>query len=184
ALLERPPQVLLDIGCGAGGVGYAIAQRWPACERWGCELDAGAAQLAREHFHHVVQQDVEAVDFKALGLVRPFDLVTSFDVLEHIIDPWKLVRELTRVMAADAQVLVSLPNASNIALLLDAMRGYWRYRRRGLLDVTHVRFFADFDARKMFYRAGLRVVRHDVTFLGPGHYIWERHHRESFPLDL
>ena len=117
ALIQRPPEVALDIGCGSGGVGYALRQRYPACQLWGCELDASAAAQARRHFDHVIEQDAQAFDFSSLGLVRPFDLICLFDVLEHLTNPWKLLQGLHRIAAPDAHVLVSLPNVGNIALL-------------------------------------------------------------------
>lgn len=183
-MIQRPPTLAIDIGCGSGGVGHALRQRYPGCGLWGCEFDASAAQLARQHFDTVVEQDVETVDFAALGLAQPFDLVCLFDVLEHLVNPWQLLNGLRRIMAADAQVLVSLPNASNLPLLYDALRGHWRYTSWGLLDFTHLRFFTDFDARKMFYQTGFRVLDHRVSFLGAGGAIFERHKGEAFPFVL
>lgn len=184
AMIQRPPTVALDIGCGSGGVGHALRERFPDCQTWGCEFNAAAAQVARQHFDHVVEQDVESVDFAALGLTRPFDLVCLFDVLEHLVNPWQLLHGLSRLVAADAQILVSLPNAANLALLYDALHGHWRYRSWGLLDFTHLRFFTDFDARKMFYQTGYRVLDHRHTFLGIGGSIFERHRAEAFPTAL
>lgn len=184
AMIQRPPAVALDIGCGSGGVGHALRERFPGCALWGCEFDPSAARLARQHFDHVVEQDVESVDFAALGLTRPFDLICLFDVLEHLVNPWQLLHGLLRIVAADAQILVSLPNVSNIALLYDALHGRWQYRSWGLLDFTHLRFFSDFDARKMFYQTGYRVLDHRVNFLGEGGAIYARHESEAFPTVL
>lgn len=184
AMIQRPPTAALDIGCGSGGVGHALRQRYPDASLWGCEFNTAAAQVARQHFDHVVEQDVESVDFEALGLARPFDLVCLFDVLEHLVNPWELLAGLQRITAVDAHVLVSLPNAGNLPLLYDALRGYWRYQSWGLLDFTHLRFFTDFDARRMFYQTGYRVLDHRGTFLGPGGAIFERHGNETFPLVL
>lgn len=184
AMIQRPPTVALDIGCGSGGVGHALRERFAGCALWGCEFDASAAQLARRHFDQVVEQDVETVDWPALGLTRPFDLVCLFDVLEHLVNPWQLLRGLRRIIAPDAHLLVSLPNASNLPLLYDALSGYWRYRRWGLLDFTHLRFFTDFDARKMFYQTGYRVLEHRSNVVGAGSEIYQRHQGETFPLRL
>lgn len=184
AMIQRAPTVALDIGCGTGAVGHALRASYPDCRLWGCEFNPEAAELARQHFDHVVEQAVEQVDFASLGLTRPFDLVCLFDVLEHLVNPWQLLSGLTRVVAPDAQVLVSLPNVSNIALLYDALHGHWRYRKWGLLDFTHLRFFTDFDARKMFYQTGYRVLDHRVNLLGIGIDIFERHRNESFPCIL
>lgn len=180
-MIQRAPTVALDIGCGSGGVGHALRQLFPHCELWGCELESTAAQQAREHFDHVVEQDVESVDFSALGLKKPFDLVCLFDVLEHLFNPWQLLHNLLPRIATDAHLLVSLPNVSNIALLYDALQGFWKYRRAGLLDFTHLRFFTDYDARKMFYQTGYRVLNHQVSLLGRGKDIYNQYADAAFP---
>jgi len=183
-MIREAPTVALDIGCGIGGVGYALRRLYPGCQLWGCELDAVAAQQARQHFDHVLQQDVEQADFAALGLAQPFDLVCLFDVLEHLFNPWQLLHSLLRHLAPAAQVLVSLPNVSNIPLLYDALHGHWHYRRIGLLDFTHLRFFSDFDARKMFYQTGYRVLDHRMNLMAQGASIYERFKDAAFPAEL
>lgn len=184
ALIQHPPQVVLDIGCGSGGVGSALRQRFPQAQLWGCEFNSSAAEHARQFFDCVVEQDVETVDFAAIGLKQPFDLICLFDVLEHLVNPWKLLHNILRIMAADAHVLVSLPNVSNIALLYDALHERWTYRSWGLLDFTHLRFFSDFEARKMFYQTGYRVLNHQLNFLGHGKQIYEAHQNAEFPIQL
>ncbi|MDR0479016.1 MAG: class I SAM-dependent methyltransferase [Burkholderiaceae bacterium] len=184
AMIQRPPVAALDIGCGSGGVGRALRQRFPDCQLWGCEFDGAAAQQARKYFDHVIEQDVESVDFAALGLKQPFDLVCLFDVLEHLFNPWQLLHNLLPRIAGDAHLLVSLPNVGNIALLHDALRGHWKYLHAGLLDFTHLRFFTDFDARKMFYQTGYRVLDHRMSLLGQSTAIYNRHADGPFPAAL
>jgi SAM-dependent methyltransferase len=182
-MIQRAPTAALDIGCGIGGVGYALRKRFPNCQLWGCELDPAAAQRARRHFDHVVEQDVENVDFMALGLKQPFDLVCMLDVLEHLVNPWQLLHNLLPRITTDAHLLVSLPNVSNIWLLYDALHGHWQYRRYGLLDFTHLRFFTDFDARKMFYQAGYRVLDYRISILlRPIQAFYDRHVDADFPI--
>ena len=182
--MSRPPKVMLDIGCGSGGVGYFVKQQHPECQAWGAELDESAAVLARAHFDHVVVGDVETVDFQAAGLVAPFDLVCLLDVLEHLYNPWRLLEGLKRVISDDAHLIVSLPNVSNILLMYDALHGHWKYGRLGLLDWTHIRFFTDFDARKMFYQTGYRVLSHTPSMFGQSGDIFAQYEQQSFPTNL
>lgn len=185
AMIQRPPSVALDIGCGSGGVGHALRSQFPRSQLWGCEFNAQAAAHARQHFDQVIEQDVETVDFPALGLKQPFDLVCLFDVLEHLVNPWQLLKGLNRIMADDAHILVSLPNVSNLFLLYDALHGHWQYQNWGLLDFTHLRFFTDFDARSMFYQAGYRVIDHRTQILNAqGASIMERYKNTPFPFAL
>jgi SAM-dependent methyltransferase len=81
-----------------------------AVEVIGVDLDAECVAVARKTF---CQAEVRFV--RASGIVLPFpsgafDLVTSFETLEHIEAAECFVRELRRVTKPDGQLLLSTPN--------------------------------------------------------------------------
>lgn len=184
ALLRREPRLALDIGCGSGGFGYGLKQHFGSCRVWGWEQDPASAQFARGRYDRVVETPLDQADWRAEELQQRFDLVVLFDVLARQVDPWALLNRLHRWIEPDAHVLAGLPNVSNLPLLLDAMHGHWRYRASGLLDFRNLRFFADFDARKMFWQCGFRVLDQEVVMRGAGKEIFERHKDDGFPLVL
>ncbi len=96
----------------------------------GCGTGYGAAMLAEAGAEHVVGVDVaEAVveaarsrsgarlAFSRADLVRlpfeagSFDVVTCFEVIEHVQDPVDVLAELARVLAPDGVLAISSPNA-------------------------------------------------------------------------
>src|ERR1700748_413587 len=70
---------VLDVGCGAGGVGRAIRDRAEFLA--GSELDPEAAAEAREAYDQVLNGRVEDVLSQAEG---PFDTILAYDLLEHL----------------------------------------------------------------------------------------------------
>jgi hypothetical protein len=65
-------------------------------------------------------------------------------------------------------VLASIPNVRNIALIEALLlRGEWTYADRGLLDITHLRFFTLATVRRLFEETGYRFEGHAAT-LAPG----------------
>jgi SAM-dependent methyltransferase len=167
-----------------GAVGQALRQSFPECVLWGCEINSSAAQIACEHFDYVINRNIEELSWDEDFKSRSFDLVCLLDVLEHLVNPWKVLKGLKEVISQDAHLLVSLPNVSNLFLLQDAFRGHWRYRRMGLLDFTHLRFFTDYDARKMFYQTGYRVLDHRKIYLGAGQETLRQYRGGCFPIIL
>jgi SAM-dependent methyltransferase len=146
---------VLEIGCGAGGLGLALKSR--GCRVVGVELLPTAADRARERLDEVATADVEAGPLPFAP--QSFDAVIFADVLEHLYDPWCVLRDAAGLLAAGGVVVASIPNVQNIDVLWRLARGRWDYRDRGLLDRGHVRFFTLGSIRDLFDRAGLTIAR-------------------------
>jgi 2-polyprenyl-3-methyl-5-hydroxy-6-metoxy-1,4-benzoquinol methylase len=157
-LVARLPARLgrvLDVGCGAGGVGRTIRGRAEGLV--GIELDPDAAAVAREVYDEVLTGRVEDV----LGdLAGTFDTILAYDVLEHLVDPAGVLRRL-RVLAAPGALLhVSLPNARHWSLLRDlVVRGTFGYTEWGHRDHTHLRWLTRSDLVRLLDDNGWRVER-------------------------
>ena len=79
---------LLDVGCGKGQ--FVQAARTRGFDAWGVELDAGACAYARNHFTlaTVLNGSLDHPD-----LPREFDVVTLWDVIEHVPDPVGILKQ-------------------------------------------------------------------------------------------
>ncbi len=154
--LPLPLGRVLDVGCGAGGVGAEIRRR--GVERLvGIELDADAAATARSVFDTVVVGD-------ALAAVRTlpddsFDTIVCYDILEHLYDPVAVLRDLYRVVVAGGRLHVSVPNARHASLFRDLyLRGTFGYTPFGHRDSTHIRWFTRTDLQRLLAEAGWTVT--------------------------
>jgi 2-polyprenyl-3-methyl-5-hydroxy-6-metoxy-1,4-benzoquinol methylase len=180
--LVQEPKFILDVGCGNGDFAANVKQRYPQARVWGVEPNEGAARIAAPRIDRVLCQMIEDIDWKREGVQRgEIDTVLLFDVLEHIYDPWKTLLTLRNLVSEKAQLLVSIPNARNVLLIQDVISGYWRYRRAGLLDITHIRFFTQNDMYRMFYQTGFRVVATASTHCVGSAEILQKHQGGKFP---
>lgn len=105
AAAERPRSIL-EVGCGEGIVLATLATRLPGVRLDGLELDETALEGARARCHGaaLVRGDACALPFGA----DSFDLVVCLEVLEHLPEPARALRELRRV--ARAGCLLSVPH--------------------------------------------------------------------------
>jgi 2-polyprenyl-3-methyl-5-hydroxy-6-metoxy-1,4-benzoquinol methylase len=165
ARLPRPLGRVLDVGCGAGGVGRSLRAAG-ADELVGVELNAAAAAQAATVFDAVLTGDAEAlVDEGALR--GPFDTVVLYDVLEHLVDPAQLLARLYPLVAAGGHVHVSVPNARHFSLLRDLMlRGTFGYTDWGHRDRTHLRWFTRRDIVALVTESGWRIEDVAPSILG------------------
>ena len=154
--LPRPIGDVLDIGCGSGGVAEGL-RRAGAARLTGIEVVPEQAELAQAHYDHVVAAPVEQALEQLDG---PFDTILCLDVLEHLVDPEQVMRDLHGVAAPGARLQVSLPNARHISLIKDLLlRGTFGYTEWGHRDRTHLRWFTRGDIVDAMERNGWAVRR-------------------------
>ncbi len=168
-VLAHSPRTLLDIGCSSGLLGHAVKAKNPACRTIGIEPNEATAKLASKNLDQVLCGKFEDFNLEAEGIAPgSVDTVVAADVLEHMYDPWHVMTGLKPYLSKDAQIILSIPNTRNLRLLKDLVDdGKWSYAERGLLDVTHIRFFTLREINDFLAQTGYRLD-HVNYFLDPG----------------
>jgi 2-polyprenyl-3-methyl-5-hydroxy-6-metoxy-1,4-benzoquinol methylase len=166
-LIDGSPRRVLELGCAGGMFGATLKQRFPGAEVIGIEAGRAAAERAATRLDRVVHARIEGVDFEAEKAGwGEFDTVIAADILEHLVNPWDLLLRLKRRLAPGAQVVASIPNVRNIWLVSRLLLGgRWEYGERGLLDITHLRFFTLEEIRRLFAETGYVVEAHGMSIL-------------------
>jgi SAM-dependent methyltransferase len=102
---------VLDIGCGAGYGTAELAKH--ASATVGIDVAVDALNYARSHYPNVrfEQAPASALPFAD----QSFDLITAFEVIEHLNDWRQLLAEARRVMRHNGTFFVSTPNKSYYA---------------------------------------------------------------------
>lgn len=148
---------VLEIGCGTGSFGAAIKQL-RGCRYTGLELFENAAAEARTRLDEAHALDIEAAPLPFAPAT--FDCLVCNDVLEHLVDPWAVLRKLRVVLQPGAYVVASLPNLRYFEVMKDlVLRGRFDYQDSGVLDRTHLRFFTRHSARQLIESSGAQVLR-------------------------
>jgi 2-polyprenyl-3-methyl-5-hydroxy-6-metoxy-1,4-benzoquinol methylase len=150
---------VLELGCGKGATLEAIRARQPVAQAFGVEIDPASAAEAEKIFDRVwtaniedtlVEQDIEA---------GSLDLILCLDVLEHLADPWSVVKRISPLLAPKGRLIISLPNIRNWKFIRNLLfKGDFNYRDAGLLDRTHLRFFVRHTAVELGTSGGLDLV--------------------------
>jgi 2-polyprenyl-3-methyl-5-hydroxy-6-metoxy-1,4-benzoquinol methylase len=167
-LVARLPQPLgrvLDVGCGAGGVGRSL--RAAGAETLvGVEINATAAAQAEAVFDTVLIGDAETLADDG-ALRGPFDTVVLYDVIEHLVDPAALLGAIAPLVATGGHVHVSVPNARHHSLVRDlVLRGTFGYTDWGHRDRTHLRWFTRRDLVQLLADGGWRIADVAPSILG------------------
>jgi len=174
---------VLEIGCGPGSI-TKLLNRYGACRVTGVELEEASIARAREWCEAIHQADLNTDDWpKVLGAARDFDTVVAADVLEHLYDPWKTLRQMAQLIGTDGCVVVSLPHAGHAVIGSCLFNGDVQYRNSGLLDSTHIRFFGLKNIEELFAQAKLKIVEARYVIKAPEETeLHEQWHRLPHPV--
>lgn len=154
------PARILEIGCGTGATMAELRKRGGVVSATGVELDPASAEVARGVFDRLYVSTVEAAPFEEDIAPGTLDAVLCLDVLEHLVDPWTVVRRVSPLLAPGGRLYISLPNIRNWKFLARLFfLGDFRYRDSGVLDRTHLRFFVRETAKDLAACGGLTVVK-------------------------
>ena len=154
-LIPLNSQKVLDVGCGAGELGFALKKR-QRTEVHGVELVFSAAESAKSYLDKVWNSAIEDVLPDLPG--DYYDCIVVADILEHLIDPWAVLTILKSKLSSDGKIIASIPNIQNWKIISDLIQGEWNYRNEGILDRTHLRFFTRKSVEELFWRAGLHIA--------------------------
>ena len=156
ALVPDDAGRILDIGCGTGNLGAGLKQR-QSCEVWGVEFEPEIARRAESILDRVVTGSIEDTTVLQQLPDAGFDVIVFADVLEHLKEPEKILRQLKRCLTLDGTIVASVPNIRHWSVLKDLLEGRWDYQEAGILDRTHLRFFTGNSLLKMFSNAGYEI---------------------------
>jgi len=101
----RPPESLLEIGCGDGNLLAYLERALPGTELTGVELDTRHIALpagSRIQLHEA--------DFDHLDLGRRYDAVVMYHVLEHLVRPVETLQRIRALLKPGGFLLFQVPN--------------------------------------------------------------------------
>lgn len=156
-LLPQHCERVLEVGCGSGETLLWLKAQKPDCQ-WlgGVELFAQSGALAQPRLDWFCAGNIEQLDLD----IPPgsLDVILCLDVLEHLIDPWRVIAKLHQLLKPEGHIIASIPNIRYYSASLDlVIRGNWNYQKEGILDSTHLRFFTKKTAIALMQSSGLKM---------------------------
>ncbi len=157
SFIPKDAKRLLDIGCSTGGFGANLKKVTSTIEIWGIEPYSSAASEASKQLDKVINGIFEKDMPELEG--QKFDVIVFNDVLEHLVNPEKVLKDCHQYLNEGGVVVASIPNIMYFPLFVKQLllKEDWEYMKEGVFDNTHLRFFTKKSMLRLFKDSGYTV---------------------------
>lgn len=156
------PRQILDIGCHGGMMTEKIGKKFPGAQVFGIDISSQAIEYAKKLRPQISFQAGEATKLPFKD--ESFDLVTCFDILEHIPNPGKALAEMNRVLTKSGQILIEIPTENS---LFKTVWFFWtRFGSGRVWQETHVQDFRDGQLERLLTKSGFNLEKKEKINLG------------------
>lgn len=180
-IFSSPRKFVLEIGCSTGATGANCKEKYPEVVYWGIEPNQDAARVASTRIDRVLVGMSNDFNLTEEG-IQPgqIDGVIFADVIEHMYNPWKALADLKPYLAANAEIVTSIPNIRSLWTMNEIASGRFTYQDQGLLDITHIRFFTWSEISEMMRQCGYRINHLEY---GVDSRLWDTYqsHKDKLP---
>lgn len=151
---------VLDVGCSDGSLGKAIKSYNKKIIVHGIEIHREMADSAKEKIDRVFIGDAAKEIDNLIRLELKYDCIIFADILEHLIDPWNVLKNSKQLLKDNGKIIISIPNINYYRTFINLfIKRYWPYEDRGINDRTHLRFFTKKNIQEMLNDADLVIEK-------------------------
>jgi 2-polyprenyl-3-methyl-5-hydroxy-6-metoxy-1,4-benzoquinol methylase len=160
----KPGMRVLDIGCGTGGFLQFASQC--GYQAYGFDASRAQAEHAASEFPSVRCSTSPVAYLRELDQPNlKFDIVTLWDVFEHIRNPLSFLEEIKGVLDRNGVLFLSIPNGGALRWKLPLYRAF--RRSPDLTPWEHVFYYSPRALALCLEKAGFRVLKYGAVACYP-----------------
>ncbi len=161
----KPKGKFLEIGCAGGA--FLRSARDCGYETWGVEFSSDAAEFARKRFDlNVFVGSLPEAQFEE----DFFDVIFMGDVVEHLPNPVFTMKEIRRITAPEAILVILCPTQTNTLFSRIGFAVYGALNKRAIVNLPpyHLFEYRPRSLKRLLTSHGFQVIRIVQTAMVPG----------------
>ncbi len=163
-LIESYPKKVLDVGCASGWFLDKFHGFYPEADLTGVDASDKAISYGKKFYKgiNLIHADAHKLPFGN----KNFDLVLCTEVLDHVAEPLKVLKEIKRVLKPGGIVIVELDDSQNF--IFRFIWYVWIHLPGSVWNHAHIHEFSIEKLESMIKRSGFRIIKKRIFRLGMG----------------
>lgn len=151
----------LDVGCASGYMISEIAAEYPNATFFGVDVYNKAIKYAKIKYPHIKFHlaPAEKMSFKN----NSFDLIISYETIEHVEDPEGFLKEVKRILKKDGIFILAMDSGN---LLFRVVWYFWENTTGKVWQGAHLNAYHHAELEKLVKDIGFKVKKKIFTHLG------------------
>lgn len=146
------PRTILDVGCASGWFVYQISKQFPEASCYGVDIYKNGIIYGRKKYPRLKLKmgNAEKLFYKS----NFFDVVICTEVLEHVENPEKVLREIKRVLKKRGTAIIELDSGS---ILFSISWYIWRKFTGKVWNDAHLHSFTVDKLERIIRKSGFSI---------------------------
>lgn len=157
-LLPVTSSNIIEIGCSSGALAREFKKINENCHYVGVDIEQSYCDLAKRYCDDVISMNIDNAETPFFESYADRDCWIFGDTLEHLVDPWRVLNEIKKVIPKHGVIAASIPNAQHWSVFAKLSIGDFRYVDSGIFDRTHLRWFTYVTILELFAHTGFQVI--------------------------
>lgn len=151
---------ILDVGCHSGTFTQKILQRTGSQNIYGIDVSRSAITLAKKR---IPQGNFQVADAAQLPFKNTsFEAIFCLEMMEHVVDPVRVLREIKRVGKVGSRVYILVPSENKLFKLIwflwTMYYHHWNH--------AHIQHFSNGMLEKLVKNIGFKIIKIKTFHLG------------------
>jgi trans-aconitate methyltransferase len=158
-------EAILDVGCGDGKITAAMAKAVPQGSVVGIDISPSMIQMAKNAFAASSNLSFQVQDAAKLCLDKKFDLITSFTVMQWVLEQEEALKGFERVLKPGGKLWIQMPTGLPVAMqhALEKTISNGKWKSYFTQFSAPWKFYQENEYRKLLSDAHFTIARLDVV---------------------
>lgn len=163
-LIDIKADRILDVGCASGWFLNEISKRYPSSKLDGIDASQKSVDYGNKEYKNLnlVFADAHKMPFKD----KTFDIVICAEVLNHVVNPKKVLEEIKRVLKPNGTVIIEIEDSQSYLFRL--IWYFWIHLPGSVWNHAHIHDFSFKNLGEIIKESGFRIKRKKIFLLGMG----------------